>query len=159
VRVTVTAADVKRGELTLPPISAEVAPIPVVGDTPALAFHRVDGTSSTLADCHGRYTLVHFWASWCSPCKQQLPAVRRLYQRFAAQGLGTLGLSLDEHPEAWQAALKGLALPWPQGRLATASGAGLSSVPTYWLLDPAGKLIAKAYDPGELVGPLAARLK
>ena len=149
-RVTVTAADAARGEITLPEIAAAVVPVPAVGDTPALSFQRSDGTAGTLADCRGRHTLVHFWASWCGPCKQQLPALRRLQERFAGRGLALLGLSLDDHQAAWQAALKRLDLPWPQGRLAAARAAGVSSVPAYWLLDRTGKLVAKSNGPEEL---------
>jgi hypothetical protein len=82
-----------------------------------------------------------------------------LHERFAARGLTTLGLSLDEDAAAWQAALKRIELPWPQGRLAADAGAGVSSVPAYWLLDPAGKIVAKSYDPDALAAPLTERLK
>jgi thiol-disulfide isomerase/thioredoxin len=155
VRVTVTVADAARGEMTLPEISAAVAPVPAVGDVPALTFQRADGGDGTLKDYRGRYTLVHFWASWCGSCKQQLPALRRLQKQYAARGLATLSLSLDHDAAAWRAALKRLDLPWTQGRLAAASDAGVSSVPAYWLLDPAGKIVAKVYDPDELAKPLA----
>jgi thiol-disulfide isomerase/thioredoxin len=158
VRVTVTAADVQHGQLALPEIAATVVPVPAVGDTPALTFERADG-AGTLTDCRGRYTLVHFWSSWCGPCKEQLPALRRLHERYAARNLAVLGLSLDDDAGAWQAALKRLDLPWPQGRLAVAGAAGVSSVPAYWLLDPTGKLVGKASDPEELAAALAERLK
>jgi RNA polymerase sigma factor (sigma-70 family) len=157
--VNVTAADAASGELTLREIAAEVVPIPAVGDTPALGYHRADGTPGTLAECRGRYTVVHFWASWCGPCKQQLPALRGLHEHFAARGLAVLSLSLDEDQAAWQGALKRLGLPWPQGRLAAPSEAGVSSVPAYWLIDPAGKIFTKADDPDQLARLLAERLK
>jgi len=159
VRVTVTADDAARGEMSLTEISAKVAPIPAVGDTPMLAFRRADGSNATLKDFHGRNTVVHFWASWCGPCKQQLPGLRRLRERYAANELSILGLSLDHDASAWQTALKHLDLSWPQGRLSAAADTGVSSVPAYWLLDPAGKIIAKAYDADELATAVAKRLK
>ena len=134
--------------LTVAPVTAEVVPIPDVGDTPALAFKRIDGTDGKLVVGKAKYTLVHFWASWCGPCKKQLPALRSLHDRYAAHGLATLSLSLDDDSAAWQGAVEKLKLPWTQGRLAS-SIPGVSSVPAYWLLDRAGKIVAKAYDPAE----------
>jgi hypothetical protein len=84
--------------------------------------------------------------------------LRKLQEKFAAHGLAVLGLSLDDDPAAWQAALKRLDLPWPQGRIA-ASGAAVNSLPEYWLLDPAGKIVAKVYDLDELANGLGERLK
>jgi thiol-disulfide isomerase/thioredoxin len=159
VRVTVTADDATRGELSLPEISAKVVPIPAVGDTVELAFQRADGSDGTLKDYRDRFTIVHFWASWCGPCKQQLPGLRRLQERYAARGLTTLGLSLDRDAAAWQTVLKQLDFSWPQGRLANAATPGVSSVPAYWLLDPDGKIIAKVYDLDELATALPNRLK
>jgi thiol-disulfide isomerase/thioredoxin len=158
VRVTVTAADAARGELKLPDVSAEVVPIPGVGDVPTLAFRRGDGTDGSLADVRGKYAVIHFWASWCGPCKQQMPAVRRLHERFAARGVAAVGLSVDEDAAAWQAAVKRLNLPWPQGRLA-AGDAGVSGVPVYWLLDPDGKIVVKSYDTDEIAKVLGEKLK
>jgi hypothetical protein len=143
VRVTVMAADAARGELVLPEITAEVLPVPAVGDSPALSFRHPDGSGGTLKDYRGKYTVVHFWASWCGPCKKQLPAL----------------LSLDHDSESWRTALKRLDLPWRQGRLAGATDAGVSSVPEYWLLDPTGKIVAKVNDPEELATFLAKQMK
>jgi len=159
VRVTVTAADTAKGELALPEIAAPVKPVPAIGDAPALAFRRADGTAGALADSNGHYTVVHFWASWCGPCKKQLPALRRLQERFAAKGVAFLSLSLDDDFKTWQAALKNHDLPWPQGRLDAVEDAGVSSVPEYWLLDADGKIVSKVYDADELTATIAERLK
>lgn len=158
-RVTVTAADVERGALTVPEIAAEVVPIPVIGDVLTLSYQRPGGGKGTLSDVRGKFTVVHYWASWCTPCKQQMPALRQVYDRFAGRGLATVGISVDAEDEPWQTALKRLDLPWPQGRVAAAAECGISSVPAYWLLDPAGKIVAKVYDPDELAKQLAERLK
>ena len=158
-RVKVTAADATRGELSLTEIPVAIAPVPAVGDLAKLVFQRADGSSGKTADYSGKFTLVHFWASSCGACKQQLPALRRLQDRFATRGLTMIGLSLDDDPATWQDAMKGLELPWPQGRLAAGSDAGISSVPAFWLLDPGGRIVAKVYDPDELAKALAERLK
>jgi RNA polymerase sigma factor (sigma-70 family) len=159
VRVTVTAADAARGELKVPEVAAEVEPIPAVGDTPSLSFTRADGKGGTLADTRGKYTVVHFWASWCGLCKKHLPALKKLQGEFAARGLAVLSLSLDDDTTTWQTALKGLELPWSQGRLGTESTSGVSGVPAYWLLDSAGKIVAKADHPDELAPILEKLLK
>ena len=154
--LTVTADDAARGTMTVPEIAVQVVPIPGVGDTPSSSFKRADGTAPTLADVRGQHTLVHFWASWCGPCKHQLPSMRSIRERVPVKELALLGLSLDEDSEAWQSALKELNLPWTQGRL-TGGGAGISSVPHYWLLDPAGKLVAKGFDVEEVLKHFAPR--
>lgn len=158
-RVNVTANDAAKGELVLPDISAEVAPVPVVGDSPKLVFHHPEGKDGAIEDYRGKYTVVYFWASWCGECKKQLPALRRLQERYTARGLAMLGLSLDHDPAAWQKTLEQLQLPWPQGRLAAAADAGVSIVPVYWLLDPQGKIVAKTYDLDEIAASLADRMR
>jgi uncharacterized GH25 family protein len=157
--VTLTAADAARGRVALPEISANVVPIPAIGDKPPLRFARADGTGGNLAEFHGYYTLVHFWASWCGPCKQQFPALRGLHERFAARGLNMCGLSVDEDADAWCEATKRFGLSWPQGRLTNPAETGVSSVPAYWLTDPEGRIVSKASDPDELGELLEKRLK
>jgi thiol-disulfide isomerase/thioredoxin len=159
VRVTVTEADAARGELSLPEIPVAIAPVPSVGDVAKLDFQLAGGSPGKSANYAGKFTVIHFWASSCGACKQQLPALRRLQDRFGEHGLQMLGLSVDDDSATWQDALKKLDLPWPQGRLAAGSDAGISSVPAYWLLDPAGKIVAKVYDPDELAKTIAERLK
>jgi thiol-disulfide isomerase/thioredoxin len=159
VRVTVTEEDVRHGQLAIPDIAGTVAPIPAVGDTPALTFHRIDGTTGSLSDFQGKYAVVHSWASWCAPCKHQLPALRQLHERYAAKGLVVLSLSVDDDPASWQAAIEKEQLPWAQGRWSTANGRDVSSVPEYWLLSPAGKIIAKGYDLYELSKHIAEAFK
>jgi thiol-disulfide isomerase/thioredoxin len=155
VRVTVPAG---QDTLTLPDVAAEVVPIPEVGDVPEFAFRGPDNAGGSAADLRGRVTVVHFWASWCTPCKAQLPALRRVVADFAKHDIATVGLSLDDKPAAWTAALQRHDLPWPQG-LVTDGAKAVGSVPAYWLIDPAGKLVAKAHDPVELRAALAKQFK
>ena len=154
VPITVTEDDVARGEVTLPEIAAKVVDVPEVGDRALLEFQQIDGNNGSLKSFLGHYTVLHFWTSWCSSCKEQLPALQKLQSTSPIADLKILSLSMDEDSNAWKAALTQLTLPWQQGRLLSTDTIGISSVPNYWLLDPTGKIVAKTYDPEKLAAVL-----
>jgi beta-lactamase regulating signal transducer with metallopeptidase domain/protocatechuate 3,4-dioxygenase beta subunit/thiol-disulfide isomerase/thioredoxin len=144
-RVTVTAADVQGGELKVPDISAPVVAVPGIGDAPAFTFEHADGSQGTLEQFKGQYLVVDFWASWCGPCKQQIPALQKLHDELVSTPrVAMVGISLDDDTAAWHSALKDEELPWKQGRITGEASAGVSSVPAYWLLDPTGKIVLKS---------------
>jgi thiol-disulfide isomerase/thioredoxin len=154
-RITVTEADAINGELTLPEIEAHVLRIASIGDTPSLDFVRTNGTGGPFADLCGKPTVVHFWASWCGPCKQQLPELKKLHDEFSAgQGLEIVSVSMDDDPDAWKSELRSVNMPWTQVRATSRETTGVSSVPIYWFVDTTGKIVAKAKDPSELAQQL-----
>lgn len=61
-----------------------------------------------------RITIIDFWASWCGPCRQDMPAVVEFYNQYKDKGLGIVGISLDENKDDWVAATKQLNITWPQ---------------------------------------------
>ncbi|MCS7081564.1 MAG: TlpA family protein disulfide reductase [Bacteroidetes bacterium] len=66
---------------------------------PELVFELLDGSGSAqLSDFRGRAVLLNFWATWCPPCRAELPALNRLQRELAPQGLLVLAIS-DEDPE------------------------------------------------------------
>ena len=157
VRVAVTDADVARGTLNLPDDELHAKPVPQIGVAPMIRYLRAEGTSD-LAALRGQPTIVHFWASWCGPCKTQLPTVKSLHTEWSKRGVRMLSISLDEDADAWATAVKRLDLPWPQGRADLHNGEnelGVSSVPCFWVLDADGKLVAKVSDPKEAANELA----
>ena len=75
-----------------------------------------DGGELSLMDEIGknRLTLIDFWASWCGPCRQEMPFMVSLYERYQPLGLGIVGISLDEEHDAWVQAISDLGITWPQ---------------------------------------------
>ena len=62
----------------------------------------------------GNYVLVDFWASWCGPCRADMPHVKSLYEKYHPKGFEIVGVSLDRSKEDWAKAVKDLGISWPQ---------------------------------------------
>ena len=62
----------------------------------------------------GNYVLVDFWASWCGPCRQDMPHVKSLYEKYHPKGFEIVGVSLDNKKEAWEKGVADLGITWPQ---------------------------------------------
>lgn len=71
------------------------AMVSVGAPAPAYAAELQDGTPVSLADHRGEVVLVNIWATWCKPCRQEMPALDTLHRRHAAQGLRIAGVSID----------------------------------------------------------------
>lgn len=82
------------------PAAVQAAP-PVVGQpAPALIVPELDGHAFDLARLRGKVVLVNMWATWCSPCRIEMPTLNAFYRRYHARGVELLGLSIDEAPDA-----------------------------------------------------------
>ena len=96
-----------------------------------------------------RVTIIDFWASWCGPCRQEMPSMRALYDTYRNNGLGIMGISLDENSDAWQLAVKDLKMEWPQmsdlqgWNSQAATTYNVVSIPFTVVVDSLGTIIAK----------------
>lgn len=88
--VTATAA-VTSAPDTIPTLST--------GQAMNVALDDLNGNQHTLADWHGKVLLVNFWATWCPPCRQEIPLLVKLQAKYAAQGLQVVGIATDEQNE------------------------------------------------------------
>jgi len=71
------------------------APSPRIGfAAPDFTLDALDGTSLTLSDLRGRPVLLNLWASWCLPCRAEMPAIQKVYQRQNADGVQIIGLNV-----------------------------------------------------------------
>jgi len=81
-------------------VPAALAAPPAVGQpAPALIVPELDGHPFDLAKLRGKVVLVNIWATWCSPCRSEMPTLNAFYRRYHARGLDLLGLSIDEAPD------------------------------------------------------------
>jgi peroxiredoxin len=69
------------------------------GPAPALALKDLDGRAHRLGDYKGRVVLINFWATWCAPCRDEMPSIQRLKEKLGGQPFVVLAINLDE-PES-----------------------------------------------------------
>lgn len=81
---------------------------------PSFALPRVgDDASLSLSELHGRVVLLNFWATWCKPCEDEMPAMERLYRQLGGADFELVAVSVDDDPEAVAAFVDRLALSFP----------------------------------------------
>ena len=113
----------------------------------------------------GKVVLVDFWASWCGPCRREMPNLVEAYKLYKDKNFEIVGVSLDQSGEAWQAAIKQLNITWPQMsdlKYWNCEGAKLyavSSIPHTVLIDGEGTIIARGLHGEGLQEKLAEVLK
>ena len=73
-----------------------------------------EGNPVKLSDiiAKNKYTLIDFWASWCGPCRREMPNVVAAYKEYNKKGFGIVGVSLDSDAEAWKKAIKDMGMTW-----------------------------------------------
>ena len=112
------------------------------------------GKPLSIANCKGKVVLIDFWATWCGPCRAEVPNVVAVYNKHHSKGFEIIGISLDRQPD--KAKLESYTtenkMPWPQffdgqfwnNKLPTKYG--VRSIPATYLLDGEGKIIGKGDD-------------
>ncbi len=113
---------------------------------PNLTLNTIDGRKWVLDENRGRIVLLNFWATWCAPCREEIPALVRLSGKYNEQGLEVVGISVDsENIEQINAFIKDYKINYPV--LLAAPGSLLSrqkAVPMTLLIDATG-VLAKKY--------------
>ncbi len=86
---------------------------PQIGDG-YVDFNQQDSTGKNVkfSDVKNKYTLIEFWASWCSPCRKSYPELKEIYSDYNTKGFEIVGVSIDNNRENWLKAIKQDGLPW-----------------------------------------------
>ncbi len=129
---------------------------------PNIDLPNPEGSNMALDDLKGKVVLVDFWASWCGPCRRENPNVVRLYDKYNKKGFEVYSVSLDSRTERWVQAIEKDGLKWDshvsdlkKWNSAPAALYGVRSIPTTFLLDKDGKIIAKNLKGAALEAKLA----
>ena len=147
------------GAEALSPPTVSLAPGAAV-EVPALTFSDAEGRALSLADFRGKVVLLNVWATWCTPCRRELPALDRLQARLGGPDFEVVVLSVDRQgvavvrPFFEQLGLKALKLyADPSGQ--TMESLKLVGLPTTWLIDRAGRQRAVVVGPAAWDGAAA----
>lgn len=114
-----------------------------------LTMNDTEGKEHKLSEwCgKGRYVLVDFWASWCGPCRAEMPNVTACYEKYHDKGLDIVAISFDNNKDAWLQAIKNMKMPWVHlsdlaGWKSIASSIyDIKAIPSNILFDGDGKVV------------------
>jgi cytochrome c biogenesis protein CcmG/thiol:disulfide interchange protein DsbE len=128
------------------------APVDVGRQAPAYKTISASGDSVSLASLRGNPVLLNVWATWCHPCRDEIPELQRLYERYGGRGLQMVGVSVDAagHEDAIRAFARQYGMTYPVWRDPdeTVSATFLVvGVPATFLIDRAGVLRWKKTGP------------
>jgi peroxiredoxin len=115
---------------------------------PEIALPNAKDSIVTLSSFKGKVVLLDFWASWCYPCRESIPGVVKLYNKYKDKGFEVVAVSIDSKRSEWKKASKYFRLPYtslldPKGWNATVIDTyGINGIPATFLLDKEGRIVA-----------------
>ena len=150
----IVAALIYAGPTLLPHIGALIGVRSGPDAAPSYAYPSLTGELLSSDSLRGKVVLVNFWATWCAPCRAEMPVLEAMYQRHKEKGFVIVGLAVDQAPTASVAAFvreRGVTYPIAHvGREAELVFGGVRGYPTSFLIGRDGKV------QNRVLGPIGA---
>lgn len=131
---------------------------------PDFSLSDSTGTTFTRKDLKAKYTLLDFWASWCSPCLLQVPNLKKAHDTYHEKGFDIVGISVDKDERRWKSTIKRFDMNWLHlsdlkgWESTTARDYNVTFIPFNLLIDADGKIVGKNLHSAELQAKLAELL-
>jgi len=121
---------------------------------PDFSLPARDGSTVRLSELKGQVVMINFWATWCGPCRQEMPLLTQLQSKYEPLGFTLLGVNVEPDSAAAQDWLKGMAVDFPilfDRKNAVAESFGVQGMPSSVFLDRAGNVryVHRGYKPGD----------
>jgi len=116
---------------------------------PALVVTEIDGQNFDLAKLEGKVVLVNYWATWCAPCKKDMPKLSAFYRRYHNLNLEMIGISVDRPIDLPKVRKVAASLAYPAAMLKNITVDGFGEpegVPITWIIDANGKVRDRMID-------------
>jgi thiol-disulfide isomerase/thioredoxin len=152
-----------QAQVAMPQLSHQFTKLEPPPPAPGFTLKDMDGEPHALADYHGKVVLVNFWATWCPPCRREMPALERLFLKLRERGFMVLAVNQWEDPDLVFAYMGQLdvfptfpVLFDPESRVS--ADYGVKGLPTSFLIDREGRLVYRAIGGREFDHPEMERI-
>jgi thiol-disulfide isomerase/thioredoxin len=117
---------------------------------PDFVVKTASGTTIHLSELRGKTVLIHFWGSWCGPCRRENPHLVDLYAKYKDKGFEIMSIAIERNPAGWQKAIEADGMNWPIQAMESgnfdgpvASMFNVKEIPSLYLVNKEGVLMTR----------------